>query len=421
MSAPKYKWNPGERPPPLDEHSAAKHEILRRYVATYVEVLTVNPRRETLNLSLVDGFCGGGQYTRGGIVVPGSPLILLDEIAAVEATVNSRRTKPFKLLADFTFIDEQKACTDYLRTALVNSPHKALLGDRVNVVQRKFEDALPAVIERIKSQGRSQRAIFFLDQYGYSDVSLASIRTILVSVDNPEIILTFTVDWIVSYLSREEAFLKGILPVELSLADVQNMLAMKDQREARWLIQNFLYRHLVEKTGAQYYTPFFIKSPESQRSYWLIHISKHPTARDEMARLHWNMQNHFIHHGRAGLRMLGFDPEKSADQIPFDFVFDDDARARSITALAEELPRQIFGAHRNGQAPPTLIGLFNGVCNDTPATKSLIGDALLQLRADNEVEILTADGKSRPRTMSIDDTDRLVPARQRSMFSRIVY
>lgn len=421
MSTPKYKWTPGELPPPLDAHSAAKHEILRRYVTTYVEVLTVNPRRETLKLSLVDGFCGGGEYTRGGIIVPGSPLILLDEVAAVEAAVNSRRTKPFKLLADFTFIDDKKPCIDYLRATLQNSAHKSLLGDRVNVVHSTFENALPTVLDRIKSRGRSQRAIFVLDQYGYSDVSLATIRTILASIDNPEIILTFTVDWIVNYLSREEKFLKGIVPVELTLANVQNMLTMKDQRGARWLIQNFLYRHLVEKTGAPYYTPFFIKSPESHRSYWLIHISKHPTARDEMARLHWNMQNHFVHHGRAGLRMLGFDPEQSPDQILFDFVFDDNARARSITALADELPRQIFGAHRNGEAPPTLIGLFNGVCNDTPATKELIGDALLTLRAENEIEILTAEGRSRPRTMTIDDTDLLVPAKERSMFSRIVY
>ena len=127
--------------------------------------------------------------------------------------------------------------------------------------------------------------------------------------------------------------------------------------------------------------------------------------------------NHFVHHGRAGLRMLGFDPEQAAGQVPFDFVFDDDARARSICALTEELPHRIFSAHRQGQPPPSFMALFDGVCNETPATKELITGALIKLRAEKEIEILTIDGRERPRTASIDDSDVLVPAKQRGLFS----
>ena len=39
-----------------------------------------------------------------------------------------------------------------------------------------------SAITRIKSRGGSERAIFFLDQYGYSDVSLATVRHILAAV-----------------------------------------------------------------------------------------------------------------------------------------------------------------------------------------------------------------------------------------------
>jgi three-Cys-motif partner protein len=69
MSDDKYTWQLGASPPPLDDHSAAKHAVLRQYAATYVEVLTANPRREVLKLTIVDGFAGGGQYTRGGGII----------------------------------------------------------------------------------------------------------------------------------------------------------------------------------------------------------------------------------------------------------------------------------------------------------------------------------------------------------------
>lgn len=417
MSTPKYDWIVGETPPPLDEHSAAKHEMLRQYVATYVDVLMSNPRREVLKITLVDGFSGGGEYKRNGLIVPGSPLIVLNEIAAAQARIDAQRTKPAKIDADFVFVEKDRSNYAFLQDALKRSPHGPLLADRIHLRQSSFEEALPGIITHISSRGRADRAIFFLDQFGYNSVSLQCIRSILAGLANPEIIVTFNVDWLIDYLSTDETFLKAVKPVELTLADVQQLLNQKDQRDARWLIQNMLYTHFVEKTGAPYYTPFFIKSNESHRSYWLIHISKHPTARDEMAALHWRLQNHFVHHGRAGLRMLGFDPGKTSDQKPFDFIFDDDARARSTRALMNELPEQVFGAYKNGTAPPTLLQLFDRVCNQTPATKRLLADAIITLREEKEFEILTSDGRSRPRTSTIDDDDRIVPARQRDMFS----
>jgi three-Cys-motif partner protein len=186
----------------------------------------------------VDGFAGGGQYMHGGILVPGSPLIILDELAAVQMRVNARRTKPIHIGGEFIFIERKKSNVDFLTATVKASPHASLAGNRLNIIHSSFEDALPGVIAHIKSRGRAERAIFFLDQYGYSDVSLQMIRTILEQLANPEIILTFNVDWLINYLSTEEAFLKAVKPVELSLMDVQQMLHLKGQREARWLIQN---------------------------------------------------------------------------------------------------------------------------------------------------------------------------------------
>ncbi|WP_430913859.1 three-Cys-motif partner protein TcmP [Methylobacterium sp. sgz302541] len=421
MTGKKYDWQVGHTPPPLDEHSAAKHAVFRSYVQRYIEILTSDPRHDGLNLTLVDGFAGGGVYSYRGQTCPGSPLILLDEVASAQALFATTRKKPFAFRPEFIFVEARQQNLEYLRDVIGRSPHAAGIGSHIHLLRERFEAALPDVIRRIQQHGGGHRALFFLDQYGYGDVSLQAIRTILENLKNPEIILTFSVDYIISYLSEKESFLRGVMPAELGIEQIREMLALRDNggREARWLIQNFLYRHLQERTGAPFYTCFFIKSPASHRSYWLVHISKHPRARDEMAARHWALTNHFIHHGRAGTQMLGYDPGQlvSPDQIPMDFLFDDDASGRSNSALMEELPHRIFDTSRVADGGVTVGELFTEICNSTPATIARVSTALVGLREQKEIQIYTPDGKERPRSMSCDWGDRILPARQRSLFS----
>jgi three-Cys-motif partner protein len=419
MSSSKYDWILGQQPPLLEAHSAAKHAVFRSYVARYIEVLTSNPRREALGLTLVDGFAGGGQYLFEGCLVPGSPMILLQEVACARARLDLGRRKPFKLNADFIFVERLSTNKDFLEDIVRQSEYRALLGSSLHIINAEFEQALPSIIASIRAKSRSHRSLFFLDQYGYGQVSLATIRTILSSLENPEIIVTFNVDWLINYLSEKEEFLKAIKPVELGMDAVRQMLALKGQREGRWLIQNLLFRHLRDQTGAPYYTCFFIKSPASHRSYWLVHISKHPKARDEMALRHWAMSNHFVHHGGAGLRMLGFHPEQDPRQVPLDFLFDDNAEERSRVALMEQIPPLIFEGFAGHSGPPTLKALFSHVCNETPATTKQIGKILVALRDEKEIEIVTSEGRTKPRSGQLDWDDVILPARQRSLLSQI--
>jgi three-Cys-motif partner protein len=419
MSSDKYGWIIGESPPLLEAHSAAKHAVLRSYLARYIEVLTSNPRRDALGLTLIDGFAGGGQYVFQGQPAPGSPMILLQEVACARARLALARRKPFRLDAEFIFVERLAANKAFLEDILRRSEYRVLLGDSIHILNAEFEAALPSIIASIRVKSRAHRSIFFLDQYGYGQVSLDTIRTILSSLENPEIIVTFNVDWLINYLSEKEEFLKAIKPVELEMETVKQMLAMKEQREGRWLIQNLLFQHLRDKTGAPYYTCFFIKSPASHRSYWLVHISKHPKARDEMALRHWAMSNHFVHHGGAGLRMLGFYPEQDIHQIPMDFLFDDNAEERSRDALMKEIPPLIFDGSVDNTGPATLESLFSRVCNQTPTTTKQISKVLVALRDENEIEIVTSEGRPKPRSVQVNWTDVILPARQRSLLSHI--
>jgi three-Cys-motif partner protein len=415
----KYDWQIGHTPPELDPHSAAKHAVLRSYTRRYIDVLTSDPRHDRLNLTLIDGFAGGGAYLWHGEPAPGSPMILLEEIAAAQARFQHERTKPFQLNAEFIFVEKIAGNYVFLEDTIRKSPFSSWTGKNIQMLNAEFEAELPRIIAHIQKRGGSHRCIFFLDQFGYNQVSFDAIRTILTSLQNTEIILTFNVDYLIDYLSREEAFLTAVKPVELTMDHIQEMLLLKDQRQARWAIQHLLYSHLVRQTGAPFYTCFFVKAPESHKSYWLVHISKHPKARDEMALRHWALGNHFIHQGREGLRMLGFDPERDINQIPLDFLFDDNAEARSTKVLREELPPLIFDRQMQADGPPSMSRLFTAIANETPATTELISKVLVGLRAESEIEIVTKDGRPKPRSTHVEWTDVILPAKQRSMFSSV--
>ena len=57
-----YNWSDSRKPPLLQPHSIAKHEVIEAYLERYLEVLTADPRQDALRLTIVDGFSGGGMY-----------------------------------------------------------------------------------------------------------------------------------------------------------------------------------------------------------------------------------------------------------------------------------------------------------------------------------------------------------------------
>ena len=62
MTTEHHEWKIGREPPSIRPHSLATHRILRAYLELYVDLLTARPAQETLRLTLVDGFAGGGRY-----------------------------------------------------------------------------------------------------------------------------------------------------------------------------------------------------------------------------------------------------------------------------------------------------------------------------------------------------------------------
>lgn len=280
MSHEHHDWQIGKDPPLIRPHSLAKHRVLRAYLERYVSVLTANPRQEQFRVTLVDGFAGGGRYLdcRSKEDRPGSPLIMLKAMDQAAEDAQRKRSKPFHLDVQYIFVEKDPEALDYLCNVLNDSKYAQLVGDRIQLIEGEFASQVPEIVAFVKGRGRADRAIFLLDQFGYADVPLPTIRDILATLDNAEVILTFATDFLIDYLSENEQTQRILENIGISLPS-RTIGTAKEERNWRRTIQFALHREIPEKTGAKFYTPFFIRSADSHRDFWLIHLSGHFRAR----------------------------------------------------------------------------------------------------------------------------------------------
>lgn len=418
MAKAHYNWAIGERPPVVQQHSVAKHEILRAYLIAYIQTLISSPRQEEFRLTLVDGFAGGGIYRHAstGEEVMGSPFVMLDAVKEAEFLVNKDRHKKVRLHLDYFFIEYDKGAVEVLRHQLRERGYGAKLDESIFVLQSRFQDKTEEIATFIRRKGRATRSIFLLDQYGYSEVPAYLINKLLQTLPGGEIILTFAVDSFINFASdncNSKSLLKRIgIPNVFRGRTLDEIKT--SEKDWRLFIQSCLYKDLVDACGAQFYTPFFIRSSQGHGDYWLLHLSQKPRARDVMTRIHWEKNNYFIHYGDAGLdmfRMLGYVPEKDQDftgQMKL-FCFDDSARVASISKLKEQIPRLIY-PDPDGI---TFGELFAMTCNSTPASAQIYREALGSLVQFKELEVISPDGTERRSAGRIHDNDQILPPRQR--------
>lgn len=150
-----YDWSAGGELPELGRHSAVKHEIFDRYIRAYIRTLTKSHLTRALNLTIIDGFCGGGRYTMGGAEVDGSPLRMMASVKSVQTEIAASRIRGVAINVDFFFVDSNPNHIDFLRELLRQEGHSARLGRDIHIVTSRFEEAAPKIIKRIKSKGHA--------------------------------------------------------------------------------------------------------------------------------------------------------------------------------------------------------------------------------------------------------------------------
>ncbi|HUZ97525.1 MAG TPA: three-Cys-motif partner protein TcmP, partial [Edaphobacter sp.] len=308
-----------------------------------------------------------------------------------------------------------------LRLALTQRGYSDRIDKDLFLLNSEFESNADQLIEHVRRKmPRSQRAIFLLDQYGYSEVPTERIARIIQSLPGSEVILTFAIDALLTYFSERSEITRGLLQ-KMGIPEVLRGRSFEDikRSETDWrlMVQSCLYQELVERCQAKYYTLFFIRSDRGHGDYWLIHFSQNPRARDVMTRIHWQNNNHFIHYGGPGLdmfRALGYVSKNDDQVIGYQhslFEFDEDAKQASTDGLVAQIGPMIY-ADSDGM---TFGELFATTCNLSPASADIYRDAIDILRGHREIEVISSS-TSKATQARIQDGDRIVISDQRNLF-----
>lgn len=427
MAKKEYDWHIGNTPPNIELHSLAKHRVYEEYLLHYIQVLNSNPLIPEFRISLIDGFAGGGVYTdsQGGSYL-GSPLRLIKVAEAAEVAVNTKRQSSgvranFKLHAEYFFIEKKRSNYDHLKWFLAEQGYKQQLDCNIFTLQGCFTEKLSGVINHLVSKGRKRRCIFLLDQYGYGEVPFSDVNAIFSNLPNAEIILTFATDWLIDYMADTPEYLKALQRIGI-VADlnIKDLLETKrDGSQWRQLVQFELHRSINKLSGAKHYTPFFIVSKESGRSFWLVHLSNHPRARDVMTQLHWSLKNHFAHYGGPGIKMFGYDPIRDDELTGLidifgktEYSFDGVAKKRTVDALLADMP-ELIHQYKDGVQ---FDEMYCRVANNTPATADHIKEVAILLMQAGELQIVGPKGESRRKAGTISGADILSVPRQKIFF-----
>ena len=399
-----FRWRVGEPPPELEEHSKAKLDVLRRYLRAYIERLTTNPSRDKFTLDLVDGFAGGGVFRSDGKIVSGTPLIMIEESKRAEEELNRNRSKPLHFDFKYYFVDVEADHVDHLKKTL-SERHQADR-EKIVVLNSPFEDAVDGIIARIgRRQPRAGRALFLLDQCGFSEVATTLVAKIFQSLPAAEVILTFAADALVNHLANTPALVRAVAPIELPEARIRELIELKNGDGGRALVERTLRSHIRTKTKATYDTPFFIKPRRSRRALWFLHLSRHPTARDVMIQCHWNSRNTFEHYGPSGFGMLGWDALQDGTTLPL-FRFDESEGREMHRQLLDSMPKKLYSLAL--EVPVTVDAFRHAFANETAARFSDLDKVVLELSEQREFDILDVRGRKRRRNLQrLDPTDRI--------------
>ncbi len=406
-------WRTGDLPE-LAEHSDRKLELLRDYLVLYLQIVLANAQgKEIQQLTLIDGFAGGGAYHGGK---HGSPLVVLEAVREAAALINLEREKPIQIVPICYFIEPDRDAFECLEHHLKAAGYASQLGQTIHVRHSTFCDCVPEITHDVRQRHKrgGNRTIFFLDQCGYTDVPTAVIRQLDVDLNGrAEFIINFSIGWFGDFLSDATVDNYRTLLRKLGLeghVDVQQLLQQRSALDGNWrhAVESHIGRGYHLATGIKFFSPFYIEPHDNHRGYWLLHLAQNQRARAAMTQIHWSKANRSKHYGPRGYGILSYKPDLDPTIYIQGMSFDDTSRAGCQALLADDYGRLIREQFQDGI---TYAALADRTCNETIADSGMLDDALWQLFTSNSVDIQSRTGlQKRSRTLSPGDL--ILPKRQ---------
>jgi three-Cys-motif partner protein len=307
----------------LDDHTRAKHGILRAYIGAWLAVMgrqaIIASRRygSPARLLIVDGFAGPGRYSTGE---EGSPLILLNELLG-HADAEKLQGAEFIYL----FIE-----SDHDRVAHLKGELEAIeIPDHVtcHVEEGTFEEKFGEIVDEIHEKDSSLIPTFaFVDPFGYSFTPM-SLAGKFLDFQRCEALFFLPMVDIARFVSRD-----GQDDALNSLFGTERWKEAIDLRgeERRAFLLSLFEEQLREDGRVQHVRSFEIRTDRG-REYRLVFASDHDKGLALMKRAMWSVDP------TEGMRFVAA-RKKDGQEV----LFTPDANAVDTGPLLEHL-RERFG------------------------------------------------------------------------------
>jgi three-Cys-motif partner protein len=256
----------------LEPHTAAKHEILRRYLQAWAPILS---QGNFPHLVFVDGFAGPGRYSKGE---EGSPII------AIKAVID--RPRPIKAKVDFHFIELDERRAAHLETEIAQLARPAHVSSKVHG-KRTFQDAFPEVWDSYSSKsGRARPPTFvFIDPFGFK-IPFSYVRKVL-QTPSCEVLITFMFEEINRFLSQE--YQPENFDELFGCPDWRKGNDIKLPRERVKFLHDLYQEQLTKAAGASFVRSFAMRNERNTMDYFLFFATNNELGLKKIKEAMWRV------------------------------------------------------------------------------------------------------------------------------------
>jgi three-Cys-motif partner protein len=256
----------------LEPHTAAKHEILRRYIQAWAPILS---QGNFPHLVFVDGFAGPGRYSKGE---EGSPLI------AIKAVIGQQR--PIRAKVDFHFIELDKPRADHLEKEIGAITPPSNVTTKIHG-GRSFQDAFPVVWNTYAPKlGRSRPPTFlFIDPFGFK-IPFSYVVKVL-RAPSCEVLITFMFEEINRFLSQGQQ--PDNFDELFGCPDWRDGINIKLPRDRIKFLHDLYQRQLTQAAGARFVRSFAMRNERNTMDYLLFFATNNQSGLIKMKEAMWRV------------------------------------------------------------------------------------------------------------------------------------
>lgn len=292
---------------PIEEHTRAKHELLRRYLAAWYPILASSGRHQ--RLVFIDGFAGPGIYESGE---PGSPLIALQALTD-HAHFDRWSATEFRFLFIEKEADRCHSLEEELESFWESRPGGRPANINITVVHGEFANVAREIVQSLRERGQDLApTLAFIDPFGWSGVPMNLIADLL-AFNHCEVLFNFMFDSVNRFVADERPEIAVHFQELFAAAEAEHKAAAALSGEMRKDYLSDLYaRQLSNVAGFSYVRKFeLVDVGRGRTAYYLMFGTRHRKGLQVMKEAMWALDPimgvRFA--GTAGDQAMLFEPE----------------------------------------------------------------------------------------------------------------